>query len=131
MVVVMTTSFCGPVTSTKYSRMTYQNVTGGFFSGLAGYFGMKTATYASARTANAARQSLDRGLKVAFRTGAVGQIGEKQRQHHEYDGDDLVLLAQVGHGAPAHVPGDLAHARRSLHPRASSHGKTPKPATGR
>ena len=46
--------------------------------------------------------------------GAVGQIGEKQRQHHEYDGDDLVLLAQVGHGAPAHVPGDLAHARRAF-----------------
>ncbi|WP_418983938.1 sodium-translocating pyrophosphatase [Alistipes sp.] len=46
-------------------------ITGGFFSGLAGFFGMKTATYASARTANAARQSLDRGLKVAFRSGAV------------------------------------------------------------
>lgn len=46
-------------------------LTGGFFSGLAGFFGMKTATYASARTANAARNSLDRGLKVAFRSGAV------------------------------------------------------------
>ncbi|WP_295936350.1 sodium-translocating pyrophosphatase [uncultured Alistipes sp.] len=46
-------------------------LTGGFFSGLAGYFGMKTATHASARTANAARHSLDRGLKVAFRSGAV------------------------------------------------------------
>ena len=46
-------------------------LTGGFFSGLAGFFGMKTATYASARTANAARQSLDRGLKVAFSSGAV------------------------------------------------------------
>ena len=46
-------------------------LTGGFFSGLAGFFGMKTATYASARTANAARKSLDRGLKVAFRSGAV------------------------------------------------------------
>ncbi len=46
-------------------------ITGGFFSGLAGFFGMKTATYASARTANAASQSLDRGLKVAFRSGAV------------------------------------------------------------
>ncbi len=46
-------------------------LTGGFFSGLAGYFGMKTATYASARTANAARQSLDKGLTVAFRSGAV------------------------------------------------------------
>jgi len=46
-------------------------LTGGFFSGLAGFFGMKTATYASARTANAARKSLDSGLKVAFRSGAV------------------------------------------------------------
>ena len=46
-------------------------LTGGFFSGLAGFFGMKTATYASARTANAARQGLDRGLKIAFRSGAV------------------------------------------------------------
>ena len=46
-------------------------LTGGLFSGLAGFFGMKTATYASARTANAARQSLDAGLKVAFRSGAV------------------------------------------------------------
>ncbi|MBP5772176.1 MAG: sodium-translocating pyrophosphatase [Bacteroidaceae bacterium] len=44
---------------------------GGFFSGLAGFFGMKTATYASARTANAARRSLDGGLKIAFRSGAV------------------------------------------------------------
>ena len=46
-------------------------LTGGFFSGLAGFFGMKTATYASARTANAARQSLDGGLRIAFRSGAV------------------------------------------------------------
>lgn len=46
-------------------------LTGGFFSGIAGFFGMKTATYASARTANAARNSLDSGLKVAFRSGAV------------------------------------------------------------
>lgn len=46
-------------------------LTGGFFSGLAGFFGMKTATYASARTANAARESLNSGLKVAFRSGAV------------------------------------------------------------
>ena len=43
-------------------------LTGGFFSGLAGFFGMKTATYASGRTANAARQSLDAGLKIAFRS---------------------------------------------------------------
>lgn len=46
-------------------------LTGGFFSGLAGYLGMKTATNASARTANAARQSLNGGLRVAFRSGAV------------------------------------------------------------
>ena len=46
-------------------------LTGGLFSGLAGFFGMKTATYASARTANAARKSLDGGLRVAFRSGAV------------------------------------------------------------
>ena len=46
-------------------------LTGGFFSGLSGYLGMKTATYASARTANAARNSLSEGLKVGFRSGAV------------------------------------------------------------
>ncbi len=46
-------------------------LTGGFFSGLAGFFGMKTATYASARTANAVRRSLNSGLQVAFRSGAV------------------------------------------------------------
>ena len=46
-------------------------LTGGFFSGLSGFLGMKTATYASARTANAARTSLNGGLTVAFRSGAV------------------------------------------------------------
>ncbi|MCK9497895.1 MAG: sodium-translocating pyrophosphatase [Bacteroidales bacterium] len=46
-------------------------ITGGFFSGLAGFFGMKTATYASSRAANAARHSLNAGLKLAFRSGAV------------------------------------------------------------
>ncbi|WRQ32789.1 sodium-translocating pyrophosphatase [Bacteroidales bacterium MB20-C3-3] len=46
-------------------------LTGGFFSGLAGFIGMKTATYASARTANASRKSLNGGLRVAFRSGAV------------------------------------------------------------
>ena len=46
-------------------------LTGGFFSGLAGFFGMKTATYASGRTAQAARQGLDKGLKIAFRSGSV------------------------------------------------------------
>lgn len=46
-------------------------ITGGFFSGLAGFFGMKTATYASNRAAWAAKNSLDAGLRVAFRSGAV------------------------------------------------------------
>lgn len=46
-------------------------LTGGFFSGLSGWLGMKTATQASARTAAAAQQSLNQGLRVAFRSGAV------------------------------------------------------------
>ena len=46
-------------------------LTGGLFSGLAGFFGMKTATYASARTAHGARTGLDKDLKIAFRSGAV------------------------------------------------------------
>ena len=46
-------------------------LTGGFFSGLCGFLGMKTATFASARTAHGASQSLNQGLKVAFRSGAV------------------------------------------------------------
>ena len=46
-------------------------LTGGFFSGLCGYLGMKTATMASSRTAQGASVSLNRGLKIAFRSGAV------------------------------------------------------------
>ncbi|MBN1114413.1 MAG: sodium/proton-translocating pyrophosphatase, partial [Oligoflexia bacterium] len=46
-------------------------LTGGFFSGLAGFFGMKTATNASARTSQGARNSLNEGLQIAFRAGAV------------------------------------------------------------
>ena len=46
-------------------------LTGGFFSGLAGFVGMRTATYASARTANATMRSLNGGLQLAFRSGAV------------------------------------------------------------
>ena len=46
-------------------------LTGGFFSGLCGFLGMKTATHASARTANGARTSLNQGLTTAFRAGAV------------------------------------------------------------
>ncbi len=50
-------------------------LTAGFFSGVAGYVGMRTATNASARTANAARKSLNGGLRVAFRGGAVMGLG--------------------------------------------------------
>ena len=46
-------------------------LTGGFFSGLCGFLGMKTATNASSRTAQGASVSLNRGLQVAFRSGAV------------------------------------------------------------
>ncbi|MDA1015810.1 MAG: sodium-translocating pyrophosphatase [Planctomycetota bacterium] len=46
-------------------------ITGGFFSGLAGWFGMKTATLASSRTTQACKTSLNAGLQVAFRSGAV------------------------------------------------------------
>jgi len=46
-------------------------LTGGFFSGLCGFLGMKTATHASSRTAQGASESLNRGLQVAFRSGAV------------------------------------------------------------
>ena len=46
-------------------------LSGGFFSGLCGYLGMKTATYASARTAYGASKSLNKGLQIAFRSGAV------------------------------------------------------------
>ena len=46
-------------------------LTGGFFSGLCGFIGMKTATYANSRTANAARTSLNSALQIAFRSGAV------------------------------------------------------------
>ncbi len=46
-------------------------LTGGFFSGLCGYIGMRTATAASARTAQGCSESLNKGLQVAFRSGAV------------------------------------------------------------
>ena len=64
-------SFMAYVLHVQNPWVPFAFLTGGFFSGLAGFFGMKTATYASARTANAARQSLDGGLKIAFRSGAV------------------------------------------------------------
>ncbi len=64
-------SFMAYVLEVQNPWVPFAFLTGGLFSGLAGFFGMKTATYASARTANAARKSLDGGLKIAFRSGAV------------------------------------------------------------
>ena len=55
--------------------MPFAFLTAGFFSGVAGYVGMRTATNASARTAQAASQSLNGGLRVAFRGGAVMGLG--------------------------------------------------------
>ena len=46
-------------------------ITGGFFSGLSGFVGMKIATLSNARTANACREGLNRGLRVAFSAGSV------------------------------------------------------------
>ncbi len=46
-------------------------LTGGLFSGLSGFIGMKIATYANARTANGAMQGLNKGLKIAFSSGTV------------------------------------------------------------
>jgi K(+)-stimulated pyrophosphate-energized sodium pump len=46
-------------------------LTGGFFSGLSGFIGMKIATYANTRTANGARDGLNKGLKIAFASGSV------------------------------------------------------------
>ncbi len=64
-------SFMAYVLKVQNPWVPFAFLTGGFFSGLSGFFGMKTATYASARTANAARRSMDQGLRVAFRSGAV------------------------------------------------------------
>lgn len=46
-------------------------ITGGFFSGLSGFIGMRTATMANCRTANAASNSLNQGLRIAFSAGSV------------------------------------------------------------
>ena len=64
-------SFMAYVLKAQNPWVPFAFLTGGLFSGLAGFFGMKTATYASARTANGARTGLDKGLKIAFRSGAV------------------------------------------------------------
>ncbi|MBP5514831.1 MAG: sodium-translocating pyrophosphatase [Bacteroidaceae bacterium] len=70
-VLALVFAFMAYVLHAQNTWVPFAFLTGGFFSGLAGFFGMKTATYASARTANAARKSLDGGLRIAFRSGAV------------------------------------------------------------
>ncbi len=64
-------AFLAFVLNVQAKLVPFAFITGGFFSGLAGYLGMKTATNASARTAQGASISLNQGLKVAFRAGAV------------------------------------------------------------
>ena len=71
MVLVVLFAFMAYVLNVQNEWVPIAFLTGGFFSGLAGFLGMKTATYASARTANAARHSLNKGLQIAFRSGAV------------------------------------------------------------
>lgn len=66
-VVLLVMSLCGYVN--KFVPFAF--ITGGFFSALSGYIGMKTATMANARTAYAAKSSLNKGLKVAFSSGSV------------------------------------------------------------
>ena len=77
-------------------------LTGGFFSGLAGFFGMKTATYASARTANAARDSLNKGLQVAFRSGAVMGLVVVGLALLDISAWYIVLNIFIKDGDPAH-----------------------------
>ena len=71
LVLVVLFAFMAYVLKIQNPWVPFAFLTGGLFSGLAGFFGMKTATYASARTANAARKSLDSSLRIAFRSGAV------------------------------------------------------------
>ena len=67
-VVLMFVSF---VLGAQHPLVPFAFLTGGLFSGLAGWFGMKTATWASSRTTQGAMNSLNEGLQVAFRSGAV------------------------------------------------------------
>ncbi len=64
-------AYMGYVLKVQNEIVWFAFLTGGFFSGLCGYLGMRTATLASNRTAAGARQSLNSGLTVAFRAGAV------------------------------------------------------------
>jgi len=71
LVITIIFSFLAYVLEVQNPWMPFAFISGGIFSGLAGFFGMKAATYASARVAQACRTSLDSGLRLAFRSGAV------------------------------------------------------------
>ncbi len=71
LVVALVLAFMAYGLEVQHKLVPFAFLTGGFFSGLAGFFGMKTATAASNRTAQAASVSLNRGLTIAFRAGAV------------------------------------------------------------
>tara|TARA_R110002049_G_scaffold2750_8_gene22109 strand:+ start:10164 stop:12644 length:2481 start_codon:yes stop_codon:yes gene_type:complete len=71
LIVAALLAFAALVLKVQNAFMPLAFLTGGFFSGLSGWFGMKTATHASSRTAAGAQRSLNDGLQVAFRSGAV------------------------------------------------------------
>ena len=66
-VILLVLAFTGMLTP----YVPFAFLTGGFFSGLSGFIGMKIATYANSRTAEGARQGLNKGLKIAFSSGTV------------------------------------------------------------
>ena len=71
LVLVGLLSYMAFVLGVQHRLVPFAFLTGGLFSGLAGFIGMKTATLASSRTAQGASESLNRGLTIAFRAGAV------------------------------------------------------------
>lgn len=70
-VIAMLLAFMAFVLKVQSEWVPFAFLSGGFFSGFAGWCGMKTATWASSRTAAGAQKSLNQGLQVAFRSGAV------------------------------------------------------------
>jgi H(+)-translocating pyrophosphatase len=71
LVLVILLSYMAFVLGVQHKLVPFAFLTGGLFSGLAGFIGMKTATMASSRTAQGASESLNRGLVIAFRAGSV------------------------------------------------------------
>ena len=70
-IVVSAVLFIMGLIGVQHQIVFFAFLTGGFFSGLCGFLGMKTATMASSRTTQGAKEGLNRGLTVAFRAGAV------------------------------------------------------------